>query len=138
MKWMRERKMKTVSERVDDLEAWLLLILRVSDVEWVAIEKIMMIVFLLDRVFGPKTHFMRGEIPWSKCVECKLEELMSRGFVESKDSMYRITERGKMEVEKYPLNEPRFRYTLLDIKFFLPWSEKSLKEYIKINYPEWF
>ena len=136
MKWLKERR-KTIT--LDWLEIWILLILKAANGRWVGVDKIMAIIFLLERVYGlTKAHFVRGRIPWSEDVVNTLRRLTSLGFVEeTPGKAYRLTENGRTAVERYSMGDPRIRYPFADIRFFIEWDTNTLAEYIKVNYPEW-
>jgi hypothetical protein len=137
MRWLGERKKKTVVN-LDLPEVWLLLILKAS-AGWVRLDKIMAIMFLLERVYGlTRARFVPGRIPWSQDVKCMLERLASHGLVEAHwGGAYRLTESGRMAVERYSMKDPRIKYPYADIRFFIDWDIDTLAEYIMVNYPEW-
>ncbi len=119
------------------LEIWILFVLSTAG-GWIGIEKIMAIIFLLERVYGlSKACFVPGRIPWSHDVVDALARLTSLGLVEVDDRAYRITENGRMAIERYSTGDPRIRYPLVAVKFFIEWNVDTLAEYIRVNYPEW-
>jgi len=136
MKWLKERR-KTIT--LDWLEIWILLILKAANGRWVGVDKIMAVIFLLERVYGlAKIRFVRGRIPWSGDVAAALRRLASLGLVEElHGKAYRLTENGRMAVERYSMSDPRIRYPFANIRFFIEWDADALAEYIKVNYPEW-
>ena len=136
MKRLKERG-KTIT--LDWLKIWILLILKAAGGRWVGVDKIMAIIFLLERVYGlTKARFVRSRIPWSGNVVNALKELASLGLVEETlGEAYRLTENGRMAVERYSMGDPRIRYPYVDASFFIEWDVDALAEYIKVNYPEW-
>jgi DNA-binding PadR family transcriptional regulator len=99
----------------------------------------MAVIFLLERVYGlARARFVPGRIPWSGDVVNALRRLASLGLVEELHGRaYRLTEDGRMAVERYSMGDPRIRYPFADIRFFIEWDTNTLAEYIKVNYPEW-
>jgi hypothetical protein len=136
MKWLKERR-KTIN--LNWLEVWLLLVLKAANGRWVGVDKIMAVIFLLERVYGlARARFVPGRVPWSGDVVNALRELASLGLVEELHSRaYRLTENGRMAVERYSMGDPRIRYPFADIRFFIGWDVDALAEYIRVNYPEW-
>ena len=136
MKWLKERR-KMLS--LNWLEVWILLILKAAGGRWVGVDKIMAIIFLLEKVYGlTKARFVRGRIPWSGDIAAALKRLASLGLVEETlGKAYRLTENGRMAVERYSMSDPRIRYPYVDASFFIEWDIDALAEYIKVNYPEW-
>jgi hypothetical protein len=133
MKWLGEKKKVDLNW----LEVWILLTLKAAG-NWVGIEKIMAIIFLLERVYGlSKTQFVPSRIPWSNDVVDALSRLTSLGLVEASGSSYRLTEDGLKVVKRYPLSKVVYRYPFSCIQFFIDWDIDTLAEYIKANYPEW-
>jgi hypothetical protein len=133
MKWLRERRKADFNW----LEVWILYVLRAAG-GWVDVEKIMAIVFLLERVYGlSKACFLPGRIPRSRDVVDALARLTSLGLVEASGNSYRLTEDGLAVVKRYPLNKVEYRYPFSCIEFFIDWPTDSLAEYIRVNYPEW-
>ncbi len=138
MKLLKGKKRKMID--LSWPEIWILLILRAADGMWVEVDKIMAIVFLLERVYGgpgglAKVCFVPG--PWSEDVINALKKLTSLGLVEEQGNSYRLSNDGKATIERYPLNDARFRYPYVDAKFFIDWDLNTLKEYIRVNYPGW-
>ena len=136
MKWLRGKK-KVVSLSL--LEIWILLILKAGG-GWVGADKVMAIIFLLERVYGlAKVCFVPGRIPWSRDVANALNRLTSLGLAEAlpQGGAYRLTENGRMAVERYSLSDLRLRYPYNLIKFFIGWNTDALADYIRVNYPEW-
>jgi len=139
MRWLGERRRKAVVN-LDLPEVWILLILKAAKGGWVRLDKIMAIMFLLERVFGlARARFTPGRIPWSQDVKCMLERLVSLGLAEAllQGDAYRLTENGRMTVERYSMKDPRIRYPYASIRFFIEWDINALAEYILVNYPEW-
>ena len=137
MRWERRRK---AAMSLDLLEVWLLLILKAAGGQWVRVDKIMAIMFLLERVYGlTRSRFAPGRIPWSRDVKCALERLTSLGLAEAlpQGGAYRLTEGGRMAVERYSTSDPRIKYPYADIRFFIEWDVDALAEFILVNYPEW-
>ena len=136
MKWLKERR-KTIS--LNWLEIWILFILKAAGGRWVGVDKIMAIIFLLERVYGlARARFVPGRIPWSGDVVNALRRLVSLGLVEETlGKAYRLTENGRMAAERYSMGDPRIRYPYVDASFFIEWNMDALAEYIKVNYPEW-
>jgi hypothetical protein len=137
MKWLRKRK-KAID--LSWLEIWILLILKAAGGRWVDVKKIMAVVFLLERVYGlSKACFIHGRIPWSRDVDGALRRLASLGLVDvlPQGGAYRLTESGRMAVERYSLSDVRIRYPFSCIKFFIDWDVDTLAEYIQVNYPDW-
>ncbi len=137
MKWLKERR-KTPD--LGWLEVWILLILKAAGGGWVEIDKIMAITFLLERIYGGpgglvKVCFVPS--PWSEDVVLALKRLVSLGLVEEQGNSYRLSDNGKTVIERYPLNDARFRYPYVNAKFFIDWDLHTLKEYIQVNYPSW-
>jgi hypothetical protein len=137
MKWLRERRKKTAD--LGWLEIWILLVLKAAGGRWVDLKKVMAIVFLLERVYGlSRARFVPGRVPWSRDVVDALRRLASLGLVEeSLGGGYRLTESGRMAVERYPLSDVRIRYPYADIRLFIEWNVDTLAEYIQVNYPDW-
>ncbi len=66
---------------------------------------------------------MPGHIPRSGDVVNALRGLASLGLVEEfYGKAYRLTENGKMVVERYSMGDPRIRYPFADIRFFIGWD----------------
>ena len=101
--------------------------------------KIMATIFLLEKVYGlTKARLVRSRIPWSGDVVNALKRLTSLGLVEETlGKAYRLTENGRMAVERYSMSDPRIRYPYVDASFFVEWDVDALAEYIKVSYPEW-
>jgi len=137
MKWLRERK-RVASLNL--LEIWILLILKAAAGRWVRVDKIMAIVFLLERKYGlSKARFVPGVIPWSGDVVVALRRLASLGLAEElpQGGAYRLTEEGRMTIERYSLGDPKLRYPFIDMKSFIEWDVNALAKHIRVNYPEW-
>jgi len=135
VKWFRRKK--ETSEELGLLDIWILMALKAEGL--VDRNKIMAIVFLLERAYGlTKTCFVPGRIPWSRDVETALRRLVEIGLIEElPERAYRLTEEGRRAVEKIPMKDPKFRYSYADIKFFTRWDLDSLVEYIRLNYPQY-
>lgn len=136
MKWPRKRR-RAVSLNL--LEIWILLILKAAAGRWIKADKIMTIVFLLERKYGlSKARFVPGLIPWSGDIVVALRRLASLGLAEElpQGGAYRLTEEGRMTIERYSLGDPRLRHPFADIKSFIEWDVNALAEYIRANYPE--
>jgi hypothetical protein len=142
VKWLRERRKRAVFLNL--LEIWILLVLKAAGT-WVRTDKIMIIIFLLEKVYGlAGACFVRGRIPWSipwsGDVVNALRRLTSLGLVEELPQgigAYRLTENGRTAVERYSMSDPKIRYPYADAKFFIEWDMDALAEYIRVNYPEW-
>jgi hypothetical protein len=137
MKWLKERK-KAID--LSWLEVWILLVLKAAGGRWVGVDKIMAIIFLLERVYGlSRACFVPGRIPWSEDVANALKRFVSLRLVEElpQGGAYRLTEKGRMAVEKYSLSDVKIRYPFSCIKFFIDWDTDTLAEYIQVNYPDW-
>ena len=136
MKWLRKRRKKAVPLSL--LEIWILLVLKAAGGRWVGTDKIMIIIFLLEKVYSlTKACFLPGRI-WSGEVVAALRRLTSLGLVEeSPQGAYRLTENGRMTVERYSMGDPKIRYPYADAEFFVEWDVNTLREYVRVNYPEW-
>jgi hypothetical protein len=133
MAWPRRKR----GPDLNWLEVWILLILAAGG-GWVGVDKIMAIAFLLERAYGSsliRACFVPG--PWSEDVIAALKRLTSLGLAEEMGGAYRLSEKGKMVIESYPMNDVKIRYPYVEIKFFVKWDVGSLKEYIRVNYPGW-
>jgi hypothetical protein len=138
MKWPRERKKRAAD--LSWLEIWILLVLKAAGGRWVDLRKIMAIVFLLERLYGlSRASFVPGRVPWSRDVGLALGRLALLGLVEESlvGGAYRLTESGRVAVERYPLSDVKVRYSFILIKFFIDWDIDALREYIQVNYPDW-
>jgi hypothetical protein len=136
VKWLMKREKRLA---LSLLEIWLMLILKAANGRWVEAEKVMAIAFLLEKVYGlTKACFVPGRIPWSRDVDAALRRLASLGLIEKlpQGGAYRLTERGRMAVERCPLSDVKIRYPFADIQFFIDWNIDTLVEYIRVNYPE--
>jgi len=136
MKWLRERRKRAMSLSL--LEIWILLVLKAAGGRWVGTDKIMIIIFLLEKVYGlTRACFMPGRI-WSGDVVNALRRLTSLGLIEElHGKAYRLTENGRMTVERYSMSDPKIRYPYVDAKLFIEWDVNTLREYVWVNYPEW-
>jgi hypothetical protein len=136
MKWLRERRKRAVSLSL--LEIWILLVLKAAGGRWVVTDKIMIIIFLLEKVYGlTKACFLPGRI-WSGDVVNALRRLISLGLIEElHGKAYRLTENGRMTVERYSMSDPKIRYPYADAKLFIEWDVNTLREYVRVNYPGW-
>jgi hypothetical protein len=117
-----------------------MLILKATNGRWVEADKAMAIAFLLEKVYGlSKACFVPGRIPWSRDVGAALRRLVELKLAEAspQGNAYRLTEEGRVAVERYPLNDPKLRYPFILIKFFIDWNVDALREYIHVNYPDW-
>jgi len=122
------------------LEVWIMLILKAANGRWVEADKIMAIALLLEKIYGlTKACFVPSRIPWSRDVDAALKRLAELKLAEAspQGGAYRLTEEGRVAVERYPPNDPRIRYPFSCIKFFADWSTDTLAEYIQVNYPDW-
>jgi len=107
---------------------------------WVHLNKVMAVVFLLEKTCGLMGAGFRPNngVPWSIEVETALKRLASLGFVDElpEDRGYRLGEKGRRAVGKI-LKHQRRRAPYAVAEFFIRWNMRDLAEYIRANYPEY-
>jgi len=128
-------------EGLGPLELWILLMLKSAD-GWIHIDKVMAVMFLLEKTYGATGASFRpngGSIPWSIEVETALKKLASLGFVDElpEDRGYRLGEKGLQAVGKLLLKDPKWRLPYTDAKLFTRLNIRNLAERIRSNYPEY-
>ena len=122
------------------LDLWILLVLKSAD-GWIHLNKVMAVIFLLEKTYGLTNTAFRPNsgIPWSIEVEIALKKLTSFGLVDElpEDRGYRLGEKGHRVVRKIPIKDPKWRAPYSTAEFFTRWNIRDLAEYIRANYPEY-